>query len=206
MRGGFGNGKRICRQATAPGNPGRQTRAGKPGPSAQPMPKRIPTAYPIRQKGQRHHSSLVRACGFIKRNSFSCNAESEGTLGKKKEIASWAANTLPRRLVTVAGDGRFRTPDPDRRVANKSQLPVERISYQSVGGWRSRHNQGPDGHVCLSLQRTDRPPGEAGRRGRRHHQAEQRLRRMWLPCSMRPVRQSAGGPIARPRLPRCRSY
>ena len=88
-----------------------------------------------------------------------------------------------------------------RRVANKSQLPVKKTSYQPVGGWRSRHSQGrPDGHVCLPLQRADRPTSEAGRRDRRHNQAEQRLRRMWLPRSMRPMRQSTGDPLAQWRL------
>jgi hypothetical protein len=89
---------------------------------------------------------------------------------------------------------------PGKRVANKSHLRTARISYQPVGGRRSRHTGDSTAHVCLPLQRADRPPSEAGRRDRRHHQAEQRLRRLWLPCSMRPMRQSAAGPVARREL------
>lgn len=35
-----------------------------------------------------------------------------------------------------------------RRVANKSYLPADRISYQSIGGRRSRHNRGTD-DLCM---------------------------------------------------------
>jgi hypothetical protein len=57
--------------------------------------------------------------------------------------------------------------------------------------------RGSDHRVCLCLQCIDRPPGETSRRDRRHHQAEPRLRRLWLPRSMRPMRQGADQPAAR---------
>ena len=49
-----------------------------------------------------------------------------------------------------------------RRVANKSHLPTERISYHSVGGWRFRHNRGPTAmYVCLCNALTDRQVKQA---------------------------------------------
>ena len=45
---------------------------------------------------------------------------------------------------------------PGRRVANKSHLPAERISYQPVGGWRFRHSGDPTAmYVCLCNALTD---------------------------------------------------
>jgi bacterioferritin-associated ferredoxin len=45
---------------------------------------------------------------------------------------------------------------PGRSVANKSRLLAARISYQSVGGWRSRHSGDPTTmYVCLCNALTD---------------------------------------------------
>jgi len=46
---------------------------------------------------------------------------------------------------------------PKGRVANKSNLLKVRISYQSVGGWRSRHSEDQTAmYVCLCNALTDR--------------------------------------------------
>jgi hypothetical protein len=84
----------------------------------------------------------------------------------------------------------------DQQGCEKLHLPELRISYQSVGGWSSAIGE-PNRYVCLPLQRADRSPGEAGCRDRRHEQAKQRLRRLWLSRSMRPMRQGAGVFVAR---------
>jgi len=51
---------------------------------------------------------------------------------------------------------------------------------------------GGDYSVHLPLQRADRPPGEASRRDRGLDQNRWHLRRLWLPCSVWPMRQGAG--------------
>jgi hypothetical protein len=71
------------------------------------------------------------------------------------------------------------------------KLPTGKRTQICYQGRRS------DRRVRLPLQRTDRPPSEASRRKRRHDQDEQRLCCLWLPCSMRPMRQNAGDPVAR---------
>jgi bacterioferritin-associated ferredoxin len=51
---------------------------------------------------------------------------------------------------------------PGRRVANKSQLPKLKISYQSVGGRRTRHSEEPIAvYVCLCNALTDRQVTQA---------------------------------------------
>lgn len=57
--------------------------------------------------------------------------------------------------------------------------------------------RGTDRRVCLSLQRADRPPGEASRHSCRHPEIEHGLRRLWLPRPMRSLRQGVGGSVAR---------
>ena len=51
---------------------------------------------------------------------------------------------------------------PGRRVANKSQLPGLRLSYQPVGGWSSRQSEDPTAmYVCLCNALTDRQVKQA---------------------------------------------